>query len=265
MGMMIGTGSAYKRVVTLRNTDGSRAGTVSVTKAKSGKKKKKRPQYNFKEISTQILMSKTPDSAKRAVIKARAKVAMLQRSMTVSDYEDRELLSAIIHARKMVRIAKKKVKHLQEEQNAQRQDSSMPEEEEKLLPDEKDLKEWSSELSEEELKELMEELQEFAEELMEETEEEMELSALSEELTGAVCGDMDPEDLERLKKKHRADELREITEADMKYLKALFDKMEKERQEGNGGVSMELEGVEVPVQVTEVPVLEEGGNVDIFV
>ena len=56
---------------------------------------------------------------------------------------------------------------------------------------------------------------------------------------------MDPEDLEMLKKKHRAKELRKITEADMEYLKALFNELEKEKQDNQNGVSLELAGIEV--------------------
>lgn len=95
--------------------------------------------------------------------------------------------------------------------------------------------------------------------------------------------EMDPEDLELLKKKHRAKEMKEIMEADMKYLKAMFNKLERERQEGldsiksdfgaNGssggqsnGVSLELGGV-VAAQgaqpLTQITVMTEGGSIDI--
>ena len=36
---------------------------------------------------------------------------------------------------------------------------------------------------------------------------------------------MTPEDLEQLKVKHRSDEARDILKADLKYLKALFDRL----------------------------------------
>ncbi len=93
---------------------------------------------------------------------------------------------------------------------------------------------------------------------------------------------MDPEDLDQLKKKHRAEELRKIMEADMKYLKAMFEKMAKEQQESaggvssssdngerptgydTGGVSLELGGVEIPVESQAVSAAElvEGGMID---
>ncbi|MDE6201993.1 MAG: hypothetical protein K2G19_00790, partial [Lachnospiraceae bacterium] len=80
--------------------------------------------------------------------------------------------------------------------------------------------------------------------------------------------------IERLKKKHRSDELREIMEADMKYLRAMFDKLAKEKQENSSGVSsynyeaaeavsLEIGGMEMPVDVSGMPAMAEGGNLDI--
>ena len=132
-------------------------------------------------------------------------------------------------------------------------------------------------LSQEEMKKL---LQEF-EEIMKELEESGGLDL--EELMPISSEEMDPEDLELLKKKHRAKEMKEIMEADMKYLKAMFNKLERERQEGldsiksdfgaNGssggqsnGVSLELGGV-VAAQgaqpLTQITVMTEGGSIDI--
>ena len=84
-------------------------------------------------------------------------------------------------------------------------------------------------------------------------------------------------DLELMKKKHRAKEMREIMEADMKYLKALFHELEKERREGasgigggsnnsNGsGVSLELAGVEMAASMPEMPVEAAGGSIDVSI
>ena len=114
----------------------------------------------------------------------------------------------------------------------------------------------------------MQELQEEMEQLAQENE--------MEELMQTVYLDMDPAELEQLKKKHRADEMREIVEADMKYLRALFSQWEKERQEAvssisDSGVSLQLAGVEIPVQTdgrTAAEVVSQGtspagGAVDI--
>ena len=92
---------------------------------------------------------------------------------------------------------------------------------------------------------------------------------------------MDPADLELMKKKHRAKEMREIMEADMKYLKAVFDKLAKEKQENasgragsmgdnsssymnDSGVALELGGADVSVQMTpaDAVALVEGRTID---
>ncbi len=61
----------------------------------------------------------------------------------------------------------------------------------------------------------------------------------------------------------------------MKYLKALFNQMEREQQEASSsGVSLELSGVDIPIQIDErsaaevassMPMLAEGGNIDVSV
>ena len=277
MGMMIGTNSSYTRI-SLKNADGSSAGTISISKPSNKSSKKKRLPYNFKQISNAILMSKTSTAASRAVTKARGVVAMLQRKLKNGEYDEKEVENAIIHAKKMERIARKRMKHMKEEEKAKQSGSCSAEieemEEEETFDIEEMVGEQTSELSREKLEEMMRELQELMEESMEDLDDAMRIDDLTDEVLGFVQEDMDPEDIERLKKKHRADELREIVDADMKYLKALFDKLQKEKQSGSGGsgssgdlsgVSLQLEGMEVPVQVTAAPVAAEGGSVDVSV
>lgn len=50
-----------------------------------------------------------------------------------------------------------------------------------------------------------------------------------DELSEALSGEMEPRDLEEMKKKHRADEQRDIVRADMKYLKSVFDRLAREK------------------------------------
>ena len=52
-----------------------------------------------------------------------------------------------------------------------------------------------------------------------------------DEMTEAFAGNMSPEDLEEMKKKHRAAEQRDILKADLKYLKALFDKLSRDKEQ----------------------------------
>ena len=149
----------------------------------------------------------------------------------------------------------------------------MEEEREEFRPEDIDLqKQEPPEMSSEEMERLMEELEAAMRDLEREGMETM------EELTVAVQEDMDPEDLKMLKKKHRSKELREIMEADLRYLKALFQELEKERREGSSsspvssgnssgdlsGVTLELAGMEMAAQTTAAAAAPvEGASVDV--
>ena len=262
MGIGIGFGNPDKaRRITLKNPDGSTATTISFHSP--SKKKLKKLNYNFKEISGQILRAKTCMSAKQVAVRARSKAAILRRQLKCGVYDDMELEHAILHADQMVRIAKKRMKHLQEEERAGKNSS------ETVCEAEMEEKTETISLSDmeqdsEKIRELIREMQDMLEQL--DFPEEL------EELSGITAyEDMDPADLELMKKKHRADELREIAEADMRYLKAFFSRLEKERREASGsgsnynngnGVSLEISGMEIPVAPMEQPVLAEGGCID---
>lgn len=277
MGMMIGSNSSNVGRIDLKAADGTVAGSISYTKASrktTSQKKTKRLNYNFKEISSQIMRAKTSSSASQAVAKARGKIAMLQRQRRSGEYDEKEVEQAILHAQSMERIARKRVKHLQMEETAKNSGKAYPtaeEEDYEKITSEDMVSEDSFQLSKEELQELMQELQQAMDEIMRNPEEEISGSELEEALAEVISGDMDPADLEQLKKKHRADELREITEADMKYLRALFDKLAKEKQSvsssgfraASEGVSLEISGVEIPVETVEAPVATEGGSIDV--
>lgn len=268
-------GNSNIKRITYRNADGTVAGTLTASRSKSSKKKSKKVEYNFNEVAARILNAKTSGNARSAVIMARNRTAMLRRKLKSGEYDSEELENAILHAQQMERVAKKRQKHLQQEERAERANGTDPLmekweeefEEEWALPEEL---EEAFEPDSEEMEQLMQELQE----LLEETMKSLENGELSEE-TGGVeelseelldWEDMEPQDLELRKKKHRAEELRDIVEADMKYLKALFDRLEKGRSSAaSGNVSLQLGGVETPVMVTEAPVMTEGGEIDISV
>lgn len=275
MSMRVGN-SNVKRYI-FRKPNGSVAASMSVHKPSS--KKKKRLQYNFKQLSKQILQTKTPVNAKQVVTRARAQVVNLRRKLYSDDYDYSEIRHALIHAEKIARIAKKRMKHLQEEESIKKKggvcEGDLADESkdfDELFGTEEDL-----EISEEKMQEIMEDLQEQIRELEEAIADGTGLDELAEEMMPLQNREMDPADLELLKKKHRAEEMREIMEADLKYLKAMFDKFERERQEGaNGsssnsdsnanssGVSLELGGIDIPVEAAEGLALPEGGTLDIL-
>lgn len=268
MGMMVSSGNPSVRSITLRGSNGSAVGTISMTN--SAKKKPKKLKYNFKEISVQILSAKTSGNARKVAGKARNKVALLRQKIKNDDYDSKELESAIAHALKMEKIAKKKMKHLQQEERVKQMGAGdfleLPQTEEETdlegLDQQKDFTQ-----KEDELKQLMQEYEQLMEEVMKQSNELLSGDMLMDELTENAPEDMQPEDLDLLKKKHRAKEQKEIAEADLQYLKAMFERLAKEKQEiGNNsmqnsnsssGVLLELAGQEIPVQTAEVPVMTE--------
>lgn len=281
-------GNKIRTRIEMRRADGTSAGSISITK--TDKKKTKKLQYNFKDISTRIMQSKTSGNASRVLSSARSRVAMLKRKQQSGEYDDQELRHAIIHAEAIARVAKKRMKHLREEENAKRQggpceaeleDKQENEEIEQLIADgnpeemRRDVQEELQKLKREYQK-LMRESQKLMEDSMQESGG---LEELSEEIASAASDDMDPADLELMKKKHRAKEMREIMEADMKYLKAVFDKLAREKQENSSGgvggmsdssaaidsgVALELGGADIPVQAPPVDAaaLVEGRMID---
>lgn len=250
---------------TIKNRDGSVAGTIRIKK--SAKKKTKRLNYNFKYISDKILMSKTSNNAGRALATAQANIGALYRKLKTGQFDEKEVELAIIHAKKLERVARKKIKHLREEETAKQRGSCQDNMDENDISDSKNAKkEKVPEINEEELEKLVNELQKLMEETMKET-----MEQTADELIGTVHRDMNDDDLELLKKKHRAKEIREIIEADMKYLKAFFNKLQKEKEEASKehfsseGVSLEISGTEMPVQASEIPAMSEGGSIDLSI
>ena len=288
--------SSRRKTITLRNADGSVSGTISISRSTNNKKKLKKVPYSFKQISTQILRTKKSASAGQVVSSARQVAASLRRMMYTGKYDDEELRHAAEHAERMVRIAKKRKKHLQEEENAKGQGGVCQADLEEQNEDMDAV--WQEYLSGEDsadvsgslmmdagqMEELLRKAQEQMQDLMEEIEA-MESEAVSEEELTVSRVNMDPEDLEALKKKHRAEELKEILEADMKYLKAMFNKYQQDRKNagsagsqgssGDGGssdsagyaegVSLELGGTQMPVSAGVQPVPVEGAGMDTMV
>ena len=288
MGMQIGAFSTKGNTtyITLKNKDGSTMGTLAVTKATRGKAKKKKLTYSFKKVSNRIMSSKTSSHANKAVREARSELVQLLMKQKSGDYDEKAVSNAIAHARSIERVAKKHRKHIEEEERAQRTHSGITEEEEAILEDEE--VEETEETQQEQAREQQEQAERTAQELEQLTREieqmiresEEQMNELADELMSSASYEhMDDDDIEAMKKRHRAEELRDILEADMKYLKALFDQLSKEKQaNANGsvsyttsdssnpvsGVSLQLAGVDVPVEMSEAPVPAEGANVDVM-
>lgn len=267
-----GVGSPKDNSIAIKKADGTVV--ARVTKAGSKNKKKKKLNYNYREISGQLMRTATSVGARVVMVRAFQKVGTLYRKLKSGDYNEKEVERAIAHAEQIAMVAKKRMKHLQEEERLKKGgpcEAEMEEENEEVRPEKLGLENTeNTELDSEEIQRLMEELEETLEEI-----DRMEQMGELEEVATGIQDDMDPEDLKLLKKKHRSKELKEIMEADMKYLKALFQELEKERREGasgsssgssNGsGVSLEIAGVAMTAAVPEAPVEATGGSIDVTV
>lgn len=75
-------------------------------------------KYQFKDLSSKIIRSKTSANARQVAAQASREVLRLKRAKQSGEYDSEEIDAAIAHAKAMERVAKKKVKHLLEEEMA---------------------------------------------------------------------------------------------------------------------------------------------------
>ena len=90
------------------------------TKTEKTSLEKKKLQYSFKKLSSQIIRSKTSVSARKAVQAAKREITRLKRLKANGEYDEEELQLAIDHAKAMEKVAKKKVSHLEQEEMIER-------------------------------------------------------------------------------------------------------------------------------------------------
>ena len=273
----------------------------------------KKLKYQFKNISSKILRSKTSQAAKQAAGQARREVLRLKRQKQSGNYDDDEIEAAINHAKAMERVAKKKAKHLEEEELTKAaggicQGDRISEEETKDAQDTEaenvqNAEEMSRDLSAYEYAgseayagdsydisdyidlgidafyaqtgDFMSEMSDFTSEMMQEMSdslrdlmEEMGLDGLSDSAV-SVNREMDPADLKMMKIKHRNKEMKEIVKADAEYLKAVFDHLEKMKDNpvipsgggvslsaGYSGTSFSADAAGIGAQVAPAPVID---------
>ncbi len=244
-------------------------------KSKNTTLNKKKIKYRFKSISSKIISSKTSASAKQVVSMAKREVMRLKKEKQKGGYDAEEIEAAIAHAKAMEIVAKKKARHLEQEEmakaangifennpaltkaNEERDEEQTVENTDETALDEIEeeaieYEEFSEEYTEDEMlsaediqiemltpliQEMGEELAELESDLM----EEMGLDELTEEFLNV--SDMDASDLKELKMKHRLKEQKEIAEADAAYLKAVFEQMAKEKASGSVSFSPGVSGL----------------------
>ena len=276
----------------------------------------KKLKYQFKNISSKILRSKTSQAAKQAAGQARREVLRLKRQKQNSDSDSEEIEAAIAHAQAMERVAKKKAKHLEEEEMVKVaggiwQGDRICEEETKDVQDAEaenaqNDEEMSAEDSADEVSgdfsayeyaadsydisdyidlgmdefyaqagDFMSEMSDFTSEMMKEMSdslrdlmEEMGLDVESDTVV-SVNREMDPADLKMMKIKHRNKEMKDIVKADAEYLKAVFDHLEKMKDNmviptgggmslsaGSSGTSFSADAAGIGAQVAPAPVID---------
>lgn len=264
MGMMVGADGIVIRTASPYGSKSSNTRSMRTTTNK--KKKYKKLNYNYREVSGRILRAKTSVSARQVVAHARTMVAVLRRRYGCGEYNDKDLEIAIIHAEKMVRIAKKKLKNLKAEELAQRTseaEKATEELEEDNSEGTEETQPESGEMDKEKLRKMIRRMEQELQELVAENS----MDELTQECLGGG-GKMSEEELKQMKKKHRCDEMRRIVEADMKYLKAMFQRIMQEQQETANAATLELSGAmtsapaAASLSAGSAPAGAEGGTVD---
>lgn len=211
---------------------------------------KKKLKYSFKKISSRIISSKTSAAAREAVSQARREIQRLKAARRTGKYDEEELEAAMDHAKAMERIARKKVRHLEEEEMAKRCERSESDEAagsalergDDRDPAKDEIAEIRSRIGDIQEKsddgeyietgkvtnDMLSTICSGMEEMLAAIEE---LNDLMNELMSAPS-DMDPGDLAEMKIKHRNREMKEITKADADYLKAIFEHYDEQRSGG---------------------------------
>ncbi len=210
---------------------------------------KQKLKYSFKRISSKIISSKTSTAAREVVSQARREIQKIKAARRTGKYDEEEIAAALDHAKSMERIARKKVRHLEEEEMAKRcssdpekegaapVDADAPKDDED--PVRKEIETLRDELSDIETKadndeyieseqvtnDMINEITDSMEEMLDAIEE---LSDLMDEIFENTA-DMDQEDIDAMITKHRNKEMKDIVKADGEYLKATFEQIESEK------------------------------------
>ena len=224
-------------------------------KASNATLEKKKYKYSFKRISSKIVSSKTSTAARQVISQARREIQKLKDARRTGKYDNDEIDAAIDHAKAMERIARKKARHLEEEELAKRSSSDsggavsadtdeMSDDKDPVKEEISDLRKDISEIkknaedeqyleSEEITNSMIEDICKGMDEMLDQIEE---LNDLMDELVSDPV-DMDPEDIRKSEMKHRIKEMKEITKADADYLKAIFEHYEAEKTAETGTIT----------------------------
>ena len=247
----------------------------------------KNRNYSVNQLVNKIQSAKTPMSAGKAVLSATRKVQELKRKLANADGDTEEIELALNHAKRMERVARKKKRHLELEEMAetvQGRDETRDRNEDKAAEASENMAAAMAQLSEDELSDRQSQLDEIQTSLFSElagqmraelgdgvelddemiaqidamvesmTEEEQAFLEEQEELLQSmetVDPHMTPEQLKRMKLRHRISEEKEIVKAGAEYYKGLM----KYYQESGKTSAVSMTSVPTPAlgSVAQVP------------
>lgn len=187
---------------------------------KDGKKntgKKKKYPYNPREISGELLRASKVSGAAIVTVKAREKVADLEKALSSGAYDEASVQRALVHAKKMVECSEMKEHHLREED--QMKVRHQRERQSKEVQKKASIKQRIA-LKEQQLKQ----------------------KAALEESHNVLREKTRRQELGQKKKNNRKEELDKITEAEMEYLKSQLQENSESSFSDMAGVSLELSG-----------------------
>ena len=201
-------------------------------KARDTSLSKQKLKYQFKDISSKIIRSKTSTAARQVVGQAQREVLRIKKAAASGKYDADEIENALEHAKAMERVAKKKVKNLVAEEMAKA--SGRMSDVQELTDNEgagrmaesddmansTEINDYASmsSLNDEFSGEMLEEFEDAMKEMLEETG--------LEDLADSIITSGEkatPEDIKELQIKHRNKEMKDIVKADAEYLKTLAD------------------------------------------
>ena len=229
--------------------------TDSTNTNSSETKTTKQLDYNYKEVATKIQTAKTSISASRAVLSASRKVLEVKRKLANGDGDPEELQLALTHAKRMEIVAKRKRNHLEQEElvaNTRRSDEKtdalekaqdaakqtvvdtteleIDEAEDDIFEGRQEqiselasLSEESESMTDDMLAQMNQVISELGDDLIDELEDTLEQL---EELE-TVDPHMSEEDFEKLKRKHRDSEDKQMVKANMDYIKGMVKHLQE--------------------------------------
>lgn len=96
---------------------------------------KKRLNYNYRRVSANIMRAKNLAQTSNALSSANSNLSALRRKSVSGQYDSDEINIAITHAKRMIRTARKKLKHMKYEARVNNQDTRIVHEKESKAED----------------------------------------------------------------------------------------------------------------------------------